>query len=209
MDELSKEYVLSFFSRTLRIYGDRPEALRWTPEGQRLRFRCLLDIAGDINGKKILDFGCGKGDFYHFLRERGTTVEYHGYDINENLIALARKKFPECNFRVFDIDRDILSEDFDYIFLCGVFNLKVQGLDDTVKTVLQNLFRRCRIAMAYNALSAHKSGKDYELYYHFPEELFRFAVTHLSPYLALRHDRIPYDFTLFIYRDPMPFRDKT
>jgi SAM-dependent methyltransferase len=206
MDELSKEYVLSFFSRTLRIYGDRPEALRWTPEGQRLRFRCLLDIAGDINGKKILDFGCGKGDFYHFLRDRGTEVEYHGYDINENLIALARKKFPECDFRVFDIDRDVLSEDFDYIFLCGVFNLKVQGLDDTVKTVLQNLFRRCRIAMAYNALSAHRQGKDYELYYQIPEELFRFAVTHLSPYLALRHDRIPYDFTLFIYRDPNVFQ---
>jgi len=205
MDELSKEYVLSFFTRTLRIYGDRPEALRWTPEGQKLRFCCLLDI-GDINRKKILDFGCGKGDFYHFLRERGITVEYHGYDINANLIALARKKFPECDFRVFDIDRYVLSEDFDYIFLCGVFNLKVQGLDDAVKTVLQNLFRRCRIAMAFNALSAHKPGKDFELYYQFPEELFRFAVTHLSPYLALRHDRIPYDFTLFIYRAPNAFQ---
>jgi 2-polyprenyl-3-methyl-5-hydroxy-6-metoxy-1,4-benzoquinol methylase len=206
MDEISKEYVISFFNKTLRMHGDRPEALRWTAEGQRTRFRCLLDIAGDINGKKVLDFGCGKGDFYQFLMEMGITVEYSGYDINENLISLARKKFPECDFRVFDIDGDVLGEAFDYIFLCGVFNLKVKGLDDTVKTVLQTLFRHCKIAMAFNALSAHNPKKDYELYYHSPEELFRFAMIHLSPYIALRHDRIPYDFVLFIYRDPNAFR---
>lgn len=132
MDELSKEYVISFFDKNLMLYGDRPEAVRWSSTGQILHYQSMLDI-GDINGKKILDFGCGKGDFYQFLKDKDIHVEYHGYDINEKLIALAEQKYPEVDFRVFDIDKDLFDEGFDYIFICGVFNLKIEGLDEMIK----------------------------------------------------------------------------
>jgi len=35
MDELAREYVISFFDRNLLLHGDRPEAVRWTAKGQR------------------------------------------------------------------------------------------------------------------------------------------------------------------------------
>ncbi|HAM49769.1 MAG TPA: hypothetical protein DCP92_03405 [Nitrospiraceae bacterium] len=114
MDDLSKEYVISFFAKTLAIHGDRPEALRWTAKGQSSHYQSLLDIAYSIEGKKILDFGCGKGDFYQFLKERNIFVNYTGLDINEKLISVAKRKFPECNFRVFEIGKNDLTEDFDY-----------------------------------------------------------------------------------------------
>lgn len=202
MDELSKEYVISFFDRNLQLHGDMPEAVRWSGRGQRLHYQSLLDI-GPMERTKILDFGCGKGDFLQFLSDRGTTVDYTGYDINERLISLAQKKYGEARFRVFDLERDVL-EDFDYIFLCGVFNLRIAGLDLIIKKTLTRLFRHCRRGLAFNALSDLNPRKDFELYYTSPAELFNFAVTTLSPYVALRHDRMFYDFNLFVYKDPLP-----
>ncbi len=206
MDELSKEYVTSFYNGALQMHGDRPESLRWTAKGQILHYESLLDINSSIKGKKILDYGCGKGDFYQFLKDRNISVEYTGVDINEKLISLARQKFPECRFRVFDVEGDELNEDFDYIFLCGVFNLKVEGLEETIKNTLIKLFKHCRIALAFNALSAHNPKKDFELHYVSPEKMFEFAVKNLSPFVTLKHDSIPYDFTMFVYRNAINHR---
>ncbi len=200
MDELSKEYVISFFDNNLMLHGDTPEAVRWSPAGQISRYLAMLDI-GDINGGKILDFGCGKGDFYQFLKDKNIKVEYHGYDINEKLIALAKQKFPDIDFRVFDIDIAALAEDFDYVFLCGVFNLQVHGIDEDIKSTLIKLFQRCRIALAFNALSHHSPQKSFELHYTSPEDIFSFTIENLSPYVSLRHDRIHYDFTMFVYKE--------
>jgi SAM-dependent methyltransferase len=198
MDELSKEYVISFYNKTLQMHGDRPEAVRWTSMGQLLHYECLLEIDESIAGRKILDYGCGKGDFYQFLKDRNISVKYTGFDINEELISLAQQKFPDCTFRVFDMEQDILDEDFDYIFLCGVFNLKVQGIIETIHNTLIKLFSHCRIALAFNALSTHDPKKAFELHYLSPENMFGFAVKNLSPFVSLIHDRIPYDFTMFI-----------
>ena len=200
MEEIIKEYVISVFDRKLLLHGDRPEAVGWSSKGQILRHQAMLDV-GDINNSKILDFGCGKGDFYRFLVERGIHIKYTGFDINEKLISLAKEKYPGVDFRVFDIDNDILDEDFDFIFLCGVFNLKVEGIDETIKKTLARLFQHCGTALAFNALSSHDPEKDFELHYVSPEEIFTFTMKNLSPNVSLRHDRIMYDFTIFVYRD--------
>jgi len=201
MDELSKEYVISFYSKALQMHGDRPESLRSTSQGQRLHYEGLLDIKGSLHGKKILDYGCGKGDFYQFLKDKGISVRYTGFDFNERLISLARKKFPSGKFRVFDAESDLLDEDFDYIFLYSVFNLKVKGAEQTIKNTLINLFNHCRIALAFNALSAYDPQKDFELHYIYPEELLDFSAKNLSPFTEIGHERLPYDFTMFVYKN--------
>jgi 2-polyprenyl-3-methyl-5-hydroxy-6-metoxy-1,4-benzoquinol methylase len=202
MDDLSKEYVISFFDNNLQLHGDRPEAVRWSAQGQRLHYQSLLDI-GQIDHAKILDFGCGKGDFFQFLSARGIAIDYTGYDINEKLISLAEKKYPSAHFKVFDITCDAINEDFDYIFLCGVFNLRVAGLDEDIRNTLTRLFQHCRRGLAFNALSDLNPKKDFELFYLSPQDIFEFAVKNLSPYVALRHDRKSYDFTMFIYENPV------
>jgi SAM-dependent methyltransferase len=201
MDDLLKEYVISYFSKRLQRFGDGPEALAWSRKGQIERYRSLLDIDNCIEGKRVLDFGCGTGDFFGFLRERGIHVKYTGFDINKDLISLAKMKYPECTFRTLDIDNEDIDKDYEYIFLCGVFNLKVQGLDETIRKTVKKLFRHCTVAMALNALSAHDPQKKFELNYLYPEEIFRFAVKELSPHVVLRQDRILYDFNLFIYKN--------
>jgi SAM-dependent methyltransferase len=199
VDPLAKEQLLSFYNMHLKKFGDRPEALRWTPKGQLRRYNALLDIAPDLNGRTILDYGCGTGDFYRFLKRRGMTVEYTGVDINENFINLARKKYPECTFKVMNIDEEPLEKFYDYIFICGVFNLRVPEVEKDIKNALVNLFKYCNKGLALNALSSHTPIKDVELQYTSPEGMVAFALEHLSSSVALRHDRIENDFTLFVY----------
>jgi SAM-dependent methyltransferase len=207
MDELAKEYVISFFNKSLQLHGDRPEAVRWSPPGQLSHYKCMLDIAPSIEGSTILDFGCGKGDFYGFLKDNGINVSYTGVDFNPNLIAAAGNKYPGIPFSVVDITQDKLAGTFDYIFLCGVFNLNVQGLDELIRLTLTKLFEHCRVGMAYNGLSAHTAQKNFELHYVYPEEMLRFAIKELTPFVALRQDRLSHDFTLFAYQQSNPFSD--
>ena len=147
----------------------------------------------------MLDYGCGTGDFYRFMKRRGIETRYTGVDINANFIEMARKKYPDCTFRVMNIDEDPLEGFYDYIFICGVFNLLVPGVKDDLRNALVNLFKHCNKGLALNALSSHAPIRDPELNYTSPEEMVQFSLENLSPYLALRHDRIQNDFTLFIY----------
>lgn len=199
MDPYSKEQLLSFYNMHLKKFGDRPEALRWTPQGQLRRYYSFLDIATDLNNSSVLDYGCGTGDVYRFLQRRGINVRYTGVDINKNFIEIAKNKYPECDFKVMDIDESSLEGFFDYVFICGVFNLRVPGVADDLKNALLRLFKQCNKALILNALSSHTPIKDPELNYTSPEEMIAFSIKHLSPAVALRHDRIQHDFTLFVY----------
>ena len=201
MDPYSKEQLLSFYNFHLKKFGDRPEALRWTPQGQLKRYHMLADIAParDLNNATVLDYGCGTGDFYKFLKRRGINVKYTGVDINENFINLAKSKYPECTFKVMNADDDRFEGFYDYIFICGVFNLQVPGVDDDLKNALVTLFRHCNKGLALSALSSHTPVKDPELHFTSPVEMVKFSLETLSPSIALRHDRIQYDFTLYVY----------
>jgi SAM-dependent methyltransferase len=162
MDPYSKDQLLSFYNFHLKKFGDRPEALRWTPQGQLKRYHMLADIAParDLNNSTVLDYGCGTGDFYKFLKRRGINVRYTGVDINENFISLAKNKYPECNFKVMNADDDQFEGFYDYIFICGVFNLEVPGVDDDMKNALVTLFKHCNKGLALNALSSHAPIRD-------------------------------------------------
>ncbi len=201
MDDLAREYVISYYAKSLHMFGDRPESLRWTSEGQFTRYETLLTIADSIEGSRVLDFGCGKGDLCGFLMDRHIKVNYTGLDINEKLISVATRKYPDSKFRVVDIETDPLDDYFDYIFLCGVFNLEVQGIDELIVFTLKKLFDHCRLGLAFNALSARNPGKDFELHYVSEEEISAFAVKELSPSVRIADSGIPYDFTMFVYRD--------
>lgn len=204
MDEVSKEYLITCYDKSLSLHGDRPEALRWTAAGQIMRYNLMLEIAPSLEGMRLLDYGCGKGDFYGFLKEKSIRADYTGMDINPRLIELAASKYPECRFKVFDIEEEDMENDemFDFVFLCGVFNTRIEGATETMKNVVSKLFAHTGNALAVNALSTYSPKKERELNYVSPEEMVRFSLENLTPYVSLRHESIPYDMTLFLYKKP-------
>jgi 2-polyprenyl-3-methyl-5-hydroxy-6-metoxy-1,4-benzoquinol methylase len=187
MDPLGKKELLYFYNRHLKDFGDSPQAIRWTPEGQLRRYVSLITIAGDLSDKKVLDFGCGKGDFYGFMKERGILTEYCGIDINENLIDLAKRKYPHAEFIAIDIDETEFNRAFDVVFICGVFNLRVAGIEELMKNVLKKLFKLCKEVLHLNLLTYYVPQRNVELFYVKPEEILPFVISELSRHVTLMH----------------------
>jgi SAM-dependent methyltransferase len=198
MDPLGKKELLDSYTRHLKDFGDTPQAVRWTPAGQLRRFITLLRIAGDISGKNILDFGCGKGDLYGFMKEKGSSLRYSGVDINKHFIELARSKYPEAEFIVMDIEETDFNRYFDIIFICGVFNCRIAGIEESMKDILRKLFSSCTEALHVNLLTSHVSRKSVELFYVKPDEILNFAITELSRSVSLLHTKE--DIFLSVYR---------
>jgi 2-polyprenyl-3-methyl-5-hydroxy-6-metoxy-1,4-benzoquinol methylase len=198
MDPLGKMELLNFYNRHLKDFGDSPQAVRWTQEGQLRRYVSLITIAGDFFGKKVLDFGCGKGDFYGFMKKRGILVRYCGIDINENLVELARRKYPEAEFITIDIDETEFKRVFDIVFVCGVFNLRIAGIEELMKSILKKLYNLCKESLHINLLTYYIPQRTVEIFYVKPEEILRFVVAEISRSVTLTHTRE--DIFLSIYR---------
>jgi Methyltransferase domain len=55
----------------------------------------IVNLAGDVAGRRILDVGCGSGPISAALRDRGATVA--GFDSSTKMVELARKRLgPRC-----------------------------------------------------------------------------------------------------------------
>lgn len=62
----------------------------------------MLDLAGDVAGRRVLDAGCGAGPLSAALRERGAAVA--GFDLSAAMIALARQRLgDEADLQVADL----------------------------------------------------------------------------------------------------------
>lgn len=53
----------------------------------------MLNLAGDVDGRRILDAGCGSGPLSAALRDRGAVVS--GFDRSAAMIELARRRLGE------------------------------------------------------------------------------------------------------------------
>jgi SAM-dependent methyltransferase len=198
MDPYGKRELLDFYGRHLRDHGDAPQAVRWTEGGQRLRYEAFLALCGDLTGKSVLDFGCGKGDLCGFLRKRGVACDYTGVDVHPGLIALAKAKHPDAQFLARDIEEQPLGRTFDVVVACGVFNLRVGGIGESVESVLPLLFGLAREALHANFLTAKTPRHDVELHYVDPAWLLAFARERLSPDAEVREDLHPDDVFLVV-----------
>lgn len=66
----------------------------------------ILDLAGDVAGRRILDAGCGAGPLFASLRDRGAHVS--GFDFSSTMVGLARKRLGEdADLRVADLSQPL------------------------------------------------------------------------------------------------------
>lgn len=196
-----KALLLDLYHRSLERFGDSAGAVHWTELSQRYRFKVLTEI-GDLETAKVLDYGCGKGDLFQYLLESGFRGSYTGYDINPELLDLAKTKFPAARFEQRDLEQDTVAERFDYVMISGLFNNRISDNQGVMRSLLPCCFALAERGMAFNAISTYVNFREPEMFYASPEETFRFCMTELSPSVTLRHDNIPYNFTVYVYRKP-------
>lgn len=194
--------VRRFFESRLKKYGNSPRTLDWSAQGQQKRFEVLIGV-GDVARREILDLGCGLGHFRRFLKENRIQATYYGLDLSPNLVKKARELNPNDSFDVLDIATQSLPRDADYVFASGVLNLKMDDNDAAMRKLLREAFAHCRAAVAVNMLSTWADWRDRKSHYYDPIKMTRFA-RKLTRRVVLRHDYLPHDFTLYLYREPAP-----
>ena len=185
-----------------------PEAAHWTgKEKTWLRFEVLSGI-GDLNGKRVLDFGSGNGLLLDFLKERGISCRYQGWDISQKMVEAAEAGHPEAEFRVCDILHDELSayrDYFDYVLVSGVFYIKADARRDVheawTREILLALWPLCRRGLGANFLTKHVDWEDDTLYYCSVADITSLCASNLSRRFVIRHDYPLYEFTVYAYKN--------
>jgi SAM-dependent methyltransferase len=86
-----------------RLWSSDPEGWARYAEGHnRPLFDAVLDAAQVGSGTRLLDVGCGAGMTLQLAAERGAVVA--GLDVSEGLLAIARRRLPDADLRVGEID---------------------------------------------------------------------------------------------------------
>lgn len=213
LDEIRRidEETRARYNKRLEQHGPSAKALGWDSEAsQWARFSVVLCEA-DLNGKTVMDIGCGLADFYRFLKSRGIKVrQYIGVDVNPELLTVAQERFPEARFE----KRNILLEPFslqvcDIAVMNGVLNFRFKTVDNYkyAQEMINKGFAACRELLAADMLSSYLTPdypREEAVFYYSPEEMFRFAQT-LTTHVTLKHDYPPIpqeEFMLFLRRKP-------
>jgi SAM-dependent methyltransferase len=86
-DSFAEAYTAETEGNLINAYYERP---------------AMLELAGDVAGRRILDAGCGSGPLFSALRDRGAVVT--GFDRSTAMLALARRRLGHgANLQVADL----------------------------------------------------------------------------------------------------------
>ncbi len=200
MTQEERAATIKRYEQRLAQHGKSAQALGWRDQKQQwLRFDILSQIA-PLDDAKILDVGCGFGDFYVYLKERGIRADYTGYDIVPSLLDIAKEQHPDARFELRDITTEAPIEQFDYVFSSGILNHKIQDNMAFARTLITKCFEYATKGAAINMMTSYVDFRDDYLYYYSPEEIFSF-VKSLTRFAALRHDYALYEFTIHLYHE--------
>jgi SAM-dependent methyltransferase len=190
--------IVDFYEDSFLLYGNDPRSVHWSNEHtQDIRFEILSNI-GDLKHRKILDVGCGLGDFYKFFLKKEIEVEYTGIDIVPTFVERAKVRFPDAHCVCGNIET--LTDEYDYIFASGVFNINVTDAKTYYFRMIENIFRHTRIGFAFNMLNiqSHQSDDTYIAYD--KDEVVAFCKT-ISPQVVVIDTYLPWDFTVYMYTE--------
>jgi len=185
----------SLFARTGRNGG----SLGWrSKESQQARFDAVLS-QGNLDGKTVLDVGCGFGDLADSLQVKAPTALYTGYDINPQFIEVCRSKAPERAFELRNILTNPPETPFDVVVSVGPINIELGHNEDLVREMLRAMYKSCTQHCVMSMASSEYRGSDRGFHYYDPVEILDFALS-LTKSVMLKHDYLPHDFSIFMFR---------
>lgn len=206
---LTAEEKARIIQRYLNLYnkhGIHVDTLKAGGAGKQLLRHSVHSSMFNLEGKHILDVGCGIGMFYEHLKNLPTKIaSYTGLDIVEPFIESNRSRFPEARFEKTDIFLDPLDKyQADIIFMSGVSSNKYQDIDNEkiAQEAIKRFFGIARVGLAIDFMTSYVDYREDYLYYFSPEKMFSFAKT-LTSAVILRHDYLPFEFTLCLYKQPI------
>jgi len=93
-----------------------------------------------------------------------------------------------------------ITSDIDWIFSSGVFDFKLSDNKSFIQNMFKKMFKICNKGVAADFMSSYVDFKNEKANYASPEEIFSFCKT-ISRRVTLRHDYMPSEFCVYIYKD--------
>lgn len=185
-----------------RQFGHDPRTLGWNKGRQHVRFAAVLDTIG-MQFESVLDVGCGFGDFFGHLSERGWKGSYLGIDICSELLEEGRRQFGPmgARFECVDLSSDSLPETADAAIAIGVFNHRLRGDNRAfIAEMLHAMWNHSKRVVVADFLSDTADRPRPELFHAKPDEILRMALG-LSKRVRLEHSYMPFEFLAAIWHD--------
>ena len=190
--------IAAYYDQLIGTYGHDPRSCDYgRASSQERKFRVLADVM-PLEGKRVLDVGCGFADFYDYLTERYGQVHYEGVDITPQMIAKAQELHPELALSVTDILESNLSAPYDLVTANGIFYLLGEGAWERMQQLIARMFALSSHAVAFNTLSTLASEHEPGEFYADPTMLLAYCQT-LTPWVTLRHDYLQHDCTVYLF----------
>lgn len=199
------EHISEMYAESFAKHGDSVHALL-TPKGrQELRFRALLPYVHSDQTRSLLDYGCGLGYLYDYLKENRANIAYHGVDMMPEFIDTCRKKTGLTDAFQCINPLQKISANYDIVFASGVFNIASSG-DSTLSKQyvydrIAELFACTNHVLVCDFLSGYTDFQQPGAQHFSVAEITDFCVRHLSRRFVLHHDLLPYEFTLVLHKD--------
>jgi SAM-dependent methyltransferase len=191
--------IANYYQDLVQKYGHDPRACDYgRPQSQEIKFRVLSE-AMPVKGRSVLDVGCGFADFHRFLRDRFGEVRYSGIDVCPAMVEEARRLDPHCEVKLANILDASIRERFDLVTANGIFYLLGDEAWPTMQEIVRRMYAVAEHAVAFNSLSSWAEDKEAGEFYADPAEVLQFCRT-LTPWVLLRHDYHPRDFTIYMYK---------
>lgn len=162
---------------------------------KRMSIECLKAI-GYRNFNKILDIGCGKGNFTNFIHHSYPEAKIHAVDISETATTVAGNRYENIDFYCTDITREALDYSvYDCIFMNETMWYVLPQLKELFQQINTGLLRSQGIFVLNNHLYQDEKqiyGREYITTIETLLELMPFKIIH-----TLENNRFKnYDITI-------------
>jgi len=231
-EQLSPE-IQKIQKTVVGMYSENPWPLdRNAEEEMGWRLKCLGIISEDYQGKRVLDMGCGTGEYTLWYAMKGAN-EVTGIDLSEGSLTIARQRkeegdFGNVEFRKMDILNCELSDNyFDYSYSVGVLHhtgdpfrgfkhlVRVTKPGGIVVVSLYNSYSRCILRMKQTVCKI-LGGDNIDKRVEWGEKLFRGTLRKLDErYHGINTKQIAYDIfgfpheSLHSVKEVLDWFDKT
>jgi SAM-dependent methyltransferase len=196
--------IARYYTGKIVEHGPVARGVDWNDApSQELRFAQILRIGEGRPHFTLNDYGCGYGALLGFLRARGQTCEYAGFDISEEMIQQARQRHCADSAARFAVS-DAPEAPADFTVASGLFNVKLDTPPAAWRAylleTLGHMDRVSKAGFAFNCLTRYSDPERMrdDLYYADPAELFDYCKRRFSRNVALLHDYGLYEFTILV-----------
>ncbi len=200
--------IKNLYRSSYLLHGESPASLL-TPKGRNnLRFR-VIDQFISKRPLRILDYGCGLGYLLEYLNRRCVDFTYVGLDLLQDFIDACNTKFPRDSFQNSSFMKinpfDEVTGNYDIVFASGVFNIRTHHDENESKSYayerIKQLFAVTDNVLVCDFLSPYVDFRQDDSQHFSIDQLADFAATNLSRRFQIRHDLLPYEFSIIAWKD--------